>query len=389
MGQLAIVMCIELALGSACGSSLEPEHDSATPKEAGAVDSPRWETDGDRPSDASADLSVGSGGDATPERGTNPSSDVGSPEGGADMSIESISLSQAGNARAFKTTLVAGALYLLKAAGTVAVGTHRQDAEFDIAPDQAAGADTVSGVDVGIDVGLLELHPMNHTTIVPPGPGRMKWYGSVRSDHTYYMCVTGAGKPLTLELVTSGAMGAGAIAVSLFELGPMPPPVYESMPAPLPPPPAPPKIGRAVLETVQVSLTKTVVAAHVATDATAIYLLQASAVAQVSRGTITPDRQHMGDAEYMDWPADGTRFNDGECGADFGIGVDEVAGPAPCTSGATYTHRKNWWGPYRNDHVYYMLYGGTGKPISFLYYDSGYGDNSMTDTVTVRMFQVP
>jgi hypothetical protein len=242
---------------------------------------------------------------------------------------------------------------------------------------------------VGIDVGLLELHPMNHTTMVPPGPGRMKWFGTFRSDHVYYLWVAGAGKPLALKLVTSGTAGAGAIAVSLFELGPAPPAVYSSMPSPAPPPPAPPKIGTSALETVQVPLTKTVVAGHVATDKNAVYLLQASSVAQVSRGTVTPTQQHMGDAEYMDWPADGSKFNDGECGADFGIGVDEVSGPAPCSGGAAYVHRMKWWGPYRNDHVYYMLYNGTGNPISFLYYDSGYGDNSMTDTVTVGIFPVP
>jgi hypothetical protein len=69
--------------------------------------------------------------------------------------------------------------------------------------------------------------------------------------------------------------------------------------------------------------------------------------------------------------------------------VDEVEGPAPCMGGIVYVHRKNWWGPFRNDHIYYMLFAGTGQPISFLYYDSGYGDNSPTDTITLRIFPVP
>jgi hypothetical protein len=36
-----------------------------------------------------------------------------------------------------------------------------------------------------------------------------------------------------------------------------------------------------------------------------------------------------------------------------------------------------------------MIYAGTGKPISFMYYDSGCGGNAMTDTLTVRIFPAP
>jgi hypothetical protein len=220
----------------------------------------------------------------------------------------------------------------------------------------------------------------------------MKWYGGgFRADHTYYMWVTGAGKALTLKLLKSSpAAGTGSIEVGLYELGAAPPALYQYAPSPAPAAPPPPKIGREALETIQVPLTKTVVTGKLATDKGAIYLLQASGAAQVSRGeVIPPDHLHAGDAQYMDWPATGTRFNDGECGAEFGIGVDETAGPAPCTGGIVYTHRMNWWGPYRNDHIYYMLLAGTGKPISFLYYDSGYGDNTMTDTLTVKLFALP
>jgi hypothetical protein len=67
--------------------------------------------------------------------------------------------------------------------------------------------DLMGTTDVGIDVGRLQPHPMNHTTMVPDGPGRMKWYGAFRTDHTYYMWLTGAGMPLTLKLVTGGAAG--------------------------------------------------------------------------------------------------------------------------------------------------------------------------------------
>jgi hypothetical protein len=51
--------------------------------------------------------------------------------------------------------------------------------------------------------------------------------------------------------------------------------------------------------------------------------------------------------------------------------------------------RAHWWGPYRNDHICFMVYTGTGKPISFLCFDSGYGDNTATDTITVSVFPAP
>jgi hypothetical protein len=387
-----VAVFVEIVLGVACGNSAEPippAHEPPGSREAGAVDATPPNLDmGVVTSDAMApETSDDATIDTESDRGAPPL-DAGSEEATPDRSIESIGV-RPGAPATFRTSLAAGAIYLLKASGSIEVGTHAQDAEFEFAQSQP-GADSVNGVDVGIDVGLLEPHPMNHTTMVPPGPGRMKWFGSYRADHVYYLCVTGAGKPLTLQLTTSSAMtGAGAIAVSLFELGPPPPAVYQSMPSPSPPPPMPPQIGTAALETVQVPLAKVVASGKVATDASTVYLLEASGVGQVSRGTITPNSPHMGDAEYMDWPADGSKFNDGECGADFGIGVDEIAGPAPCTGGAAYSHRARWWGPYRNDHVYYMLYTGTGKPISLLYYDSGYGDNSMTETVTVRIFPAP
>jgi hypothetical protein len=36
-----------------------------------------------------------------------------------------------------------------------------------------------------------------------------------------------------------------------------------------------------------------------------------------------------------------------------------------------------------------MLFAGTGNTIAFYYYDSGYGDNSTTDKLTVEIFSVP
>jgi hypothetical protein len=115
-----------------------------------------------------------------------------------------------------------------------------------------------------------------------------------------------------------------------------------------------------------------------------VYLLEASSAGVVGGGGL-----HMGDADYMDWDATGMGKNDGEGGADFGVSVDEPVAMGPPATVSKYTHRKSWWGPYRNDHIYYQLYVGTGKPIQFLYFDSGYGDNSATDTLTVRVFPAP
>jgi hypothetical protein len=36
-----------------------------------------------------------------------------------------------------------------------------------------------------------------------------------------------------------------------------------------------------------------------------------------------------------------------------------------------------------------MVYVGTGKPIQFVYIDSGYGDNSPTDALSVKLFELP
>jgi hypothetical protein len=95
-----------------------------------------------------------------------------------------------------------------------------------------------------------------------------------------------------------------------------------------------------------------------------------------------------GDAEYMDWDEAGTRKNEGEAGADFGVGVDETVVGMRMGPGG-YTPRMRWWGPWRMDHTYYMVFVGTGKPIQFLFFDSGYGDNAPTDKLSVKLFDVP
>ena len=108
-----------------------------------------------------------------------------------------------------------------------------------------------------------------------------------------------------------------------------------------------------------------------------VYLLQASGSGKVGGGGLG-----RGDAEYMDYKADGSGAEDiGDHNIDYGLGVDE-ADPRK-------SPRQNWWGPFRLDHIYYMLFVGTGQPIHFHYYDSVYSDNSPTDRLTVNVFPVP
>jgi hypothetical protein len=295
------------------------------------------------------------------------------------------------------------------------------DAEF-ASTSGGMGADFAGTVDVGIDVSLLWPNRPTRFTQAPPGPSRMKWNAApqvdatnnvtpgalFRSDSVYYMIVIGNGRPLTLKLALPPmTSGSGSIAVSLFALSPPPPGMYQVAHSTMPAPPPPPKICGEALDTVDISVAvPNVVSGQYATDATKLYLLQASGTGPTGAAGLGD-----GDAEYMDFgssnnPSDPyplfNGYNDGESCADFGIGVDELT-VSHCHVNTTCIHRKNWWGTvgidantntmytsptYRNDHVYYMIHPGTGKPISFVYFDSGYGDNKPFD-VMVRIFPVP
>lgn len=313
--------------------------------------------------------------DAVGAGGAGSGVDAGSP--GTPSALESIALPAAGTAVAFKTSLAQGGLYLLKASGSVAIsGGQTQDAEFASTTGAAEPADMVNGTDVGINVGLLQIHAPMGTKAVAPGPGRMKWFGSYRSDHTYYMTVTGAGQELAPKLVTAGGSASGSMAVSLFLLAAPPPASYTPMPGPMPAPAAPPSIGKSVIETLYIPNSKTTVHSMLTAASTAVYLLQASGAVRAGGGGLK-----MGDADYDDWQASGAGANNNDGTYDFGIGVDES------DIGAGY--RMRWWGPFRNDHIYYMLYAGTGSPISFLYFDSAYGDNIATDAFPMSIFPVP
>jgi hypothetical protein len=283
--------------------------------------------------------------------------------------IESIQVSGNGEGAVFKTKLEPGELYLLKAAGAVVFASQRLDAEYvSGSPAGADAADKIAAVDVGIDVGVKEVLPATHRTPAPPSENRVKWFGDYRTDHTYYLLVTGAGESLSLKLAAPSAAdkGAGAITVSLFRLDP------EKMGDPL--------------ETVNVpAREKIAVASKINVDAGAVYLLQAVGEVQVGG----PGK--MGDAEFHDYHADGTGANEGEGGVDFGVGVDEPF-VAVQASGSGHVFRKFKWGPYRTDHAYAMLYSGTGKPISFNYHDTGGKSGAYLDnqgSLPVRIFRAP
>jgi hypothetical protein len=273
----------------------------------------------------------------------------------AQTALESVSVPGNGAAVTFKSSFEKGDLYLLKASGAVAFGHDLLDAEYASPSAMSSGTDVLAGTDVGIDTGLPAPRAPKGVT-----PGRMKWFGGYRADHIYYVLATGTGQPLTLKLVTGGnRVGTGSITVSLFRLSPLP----ADFPKPL--------------ETKPVSVLEETVQTTMSTSNSVVYLLQASGSGQVGGGGLG-----RGDAEYMDYKADGAGAEDvGDHNIDYGLGVDEAE--------LTKSPRKNWWGPWRHDHTYFMLFAGTGQPIYFHYYDAGYADNSPTDRLTVKIFPVP
>ena len=277
--------------------------------------------------------------------------------------IASVRVPASGEAVAFKTNLNKGEMFLLKASGAVALGKQKLDAEY--CADASGAADKVGDVDVGIDTGVKEILPATGRKPAPPSTNRAKWFGNYRADHVYYLLVTGAGTPLSLKLLKPAGSGAGSgiITVSLFPLTP-----------------ATVQTNNA-LETVMVPAREKIsVYSKLTGDSNAVYLLQAAGEIQVG------GPGHMGDAEFDDYHPDGTGYNEGEGGVDFGVGVDEPV------VGAGHDPRKFKWGQYRMDHIYYMLYAGTGKPIGLNYHDTGgksgvYMDNA--GYLPVRIFRLP
>jgi hypothetical protein len=273
--------------------------------------------------------------------------------------LETLSVAGSGESVSSKMSLDLGELFLLKASGSVGAGADMTDAEFGGADAAGLGQDLVAGTDVGIDVGVKVERVPSGTTA-----GRKKWFGPYRADHTYYMTLTGAGTPLTVKLVRAGATTSPSgtvvsnIVVSIVRLSPTP-----AITTPL--------------ETLKVPVNKQMAHTQMTPEKGTVYLLQAAGSGKTGGANLG-----LGDADWMDWSADGTGKEDiGDNNVDYGLGVDEA--------NTAVTPRVRWWGPWRKDHTYYMLYLGGGAPIQFMYYDSGYTDNSATDQLTVQVFAVP
>jgi hypothetical protein len=308
--------------------------------------------------EASAEESIADVGfstDATPF-------DASAEGGGAaapDSPLESIDVPAGTGSGVSRTSLDNGELFLLRASGTVDFGGTPIDAEFGGFGPAQPGTDSVGGVDVGVDFGLKTVR-----AAVPPVPGRMKWFGDYSQSHVYYVVVNGTGIPLSLKLLApTAAAGSGSITVSIYGLSPTLQPIG------------------TVVDTVAAPVTATPAMTAVATIQDTIYLLQCDGQAKTGGNGLG-----MGDADWMDYAADGTGKEDiGDANTDYGLGVDE-----PFVGAAnSNTPRKRWWGQWRADHTYYMLFTGTGNPIQFNYYDSGYGDNSTSVTLAVQVRALP
>jgi len=180
-----------------------------------------------------------------------------------------------------------------------------------------------------------------------------QWTGTA---HTLYAIVDGVGTPITVKPVKKLA---GTISVAVYRLSPYPP---QLSPA---------------LDTVKVPVLKIIVQSKVKTRKGVVYILQCAGDARTGGGGLG-----RGDADYMDYQADGHGAADiGDNNTDYGMGVDDTdVKKAP-------RHYK--WGPWRADHTYYTLYVGTGKPITLMFFDSVYSDNSTTDKLTVRVYPTP
>lgn len=239
------------------------------------------------------------------------------------------------------------------------MGGRRLDAE------RVDDEDVAGGIDVGIDVGRPAPGRGVGRAQPAPGPGRMKWLAGPGAAPVHYLILAGDGRPLPLTLVKPPGPARGALAVAIYPLGP------------------PPALGPAV-DLVRVPVQKDERRSRHVPGAGEIYVLEAAGVGGVGGGGLK-----VGDAEYMDFAADGSGRNEGEAGVDFGIGVDEPAVRLDLPQGSAHPQRRLWWGPFRGDHVYYVLYAGTGKPVSFTYHDTGYGDNSRTAALVVRLYRAP
>jgi hypothetical protein len=271
--------------------------------------------------------------------------------------LETVQIKATGNPVTFQTSLDSGQVFLLKACGALQFSVYTLDAEFGSFSQGASIKDSVGTTDIGINIGVKFPRVLSGVT-----EGRMRWFGPYNTSHIYYMTVSGSGKPLTLTIVKADSTTpiGGAITVSMVRLSPYP------------------QTFSTQLDSLQAPLIRTVVYSHISPSKPTIYLLCCA-----GQGPVGGAGLGYGDAEYCDYTATGSGVEDvGDESIDYGIGVDD-------TNVTSTIPRSYWWGPWRLDHTYYMLYAGTGKPISFLYFDSNYGDNSTTIKLTVRLYGAP
>ncbi|MGA3050414.1 MAG: T9SS type A sorting domain-containing protein [Chitinispirillaceae bacterium] len=272
--------------------------------------------------------------------------------------LETVQIQANGKPVTFKTSLDSGQVFLLKACGALQFGAYALDAEYGSFSQGASIKDSVGTTYIGINIGVTYPRVLSGVT-----EGPMRWFGPYNASHIYYMTVSGSGKPLTMTVVKADSTApiSGAITVSLVRLSPFP------------------QTFSPQLDSLQAPLTRTIVYSHLSPSKPAIYLLSCA-----GEGKVGGSGLGYGDAEYDDYTdTPGSSSEDvGDAGIDYGIGVDD-------TNVTSTIPRSYWWGPWRLDHTYYMLYAGTGKPISFLYFDSNYGDNSTTIKLTVRLYSTP
>jgi len=175
-----------------------------------------------------------------------------------------------------------------------------------------------------------------------------------------YAMVIGAGEPLSVsETDESNPLTSSVVPCSVFDLSSIPPEMLKP------------------LETDKVPVVKQVVASGIVPQLSSLYIINCAGDALTGGAGLG-----RGDAEYMDYKADGEGATDiGDGNTDYGVGVDETD--------LTKSPHNYKWGSFRTDHNYFLIYIGTGSPVSFLFFDSNYGDNSPTDTLTVKIYQAP
>jgi rhamnogalacturonyl hydrolase YesR len=207
------------------------------------------------------------------------------------------------------------------------------------------------------DIYLINVKGVGSPLVVDLASDKQPTFTS-SSNHDQYALVDGNGLPVTIS-TTAPFMKSRKFGYILYDLSAN----HSSLGKPL--------------ETFQMPVIKQLVTSTITTDIGKVYVLNCDGDGHVGGAGLG-----RGDADYMDYSADGHGATDiGDFNTDYGLGVDDTD-----PSISPRTHK---WGAFRLDHNYYMIFVGTGKPINFLYYDTAYGDNSTTETLAVSIYTAP